>query len=123
MIARYKLTKSENDLALRLLAGKNLKQCAVDLGVTYETARTFLKTIFQKTGTHRQTELVILMLSLKIEIGPSPADAATDAACPQSAIGCERDPGEASRVAAEPHDAGHTERDRAALREADSAAD
>ena len=61
---RFGLTQSEMKLAERLLAGRSLKQCAAELSIAYETARTTLKAIFQKTGTRRQAELVLLMLRL-----------------------------------------------------------
>jgi len=57
----YRLTSAETDLALRLLAGQSLSAAAGPLGITYETARSRLKSIFRKTGTHRQGELVALL--------------------------------------------------------------
>lgn len=57
----YGLTVGESRLALRLLAGASLREAAQGLGITYETARTKLKFIFRKTGTHRQAELVLLL--------------------------------------------------------------
>jgi len=55
----YRLTSAETDLALRLLAGQSLTAAAEPLGITYETARSRLKSIFRKTGTHRQGELAL----------------------------------------------------------------
>lgn len=57
----YGLTASEIILVLRLFAGESLREAAQTLGISYETARTKLKFIFQKTGTRRQTELVLLL--------------------------------------------------------------
>jgi DNA-binding CsgD family transcriptional regulator len=59
---RFGLTPSEARLALRLVTGESLRSAALALNVSYETARTALKVIFTKTGTHRQSELVIVIL-------------------------------------------------------------
>ena len=59
---RFRLTPSEARLALRLVTGESLRSAALALNVSYETARTALKVIFTKTGTHRQSELVIVIL-------------------------------------------------------------
>ena len=57
----YGLTSAEARLALRLLVGQSLRKAAGALGITYETARSRLKSIFRTTGTHRQGELVTLL--------------------------------------------------------------
>jgi DNA-binding CsgD family transcriptional regulator len=57
----FGLTAAESRLALRLLTGESLKSAAAALGITYESARSQLKAIFQKTGTHRQGELIALL--------------------------------------------------------------
>jgi DNA-binding CsgD family transcriptional regulator len=59
----YDLTPSEAALASILVQGSSLKEAAAELGITDNTARTHLKRIFDKTGTHRQGELVGLLLS------------------------------------------------------------
>lgn len=59
----YRLTASEARLTQHLAKGKKLKVAAADTGVSYETARGYLKSIFEKTGTHRQVDLVVLMNS------------------------------------------------------------
>jgi len=58
------LTRAEGRLAGRIGAGEQLKDAAAAEGITLETARTRLKSIFGKTGTHRQTELAILVAGL-----------------------------------------------------------
>lgn len=60
--ARFDLTPAEARLVLRLVAGDSLKSSAEALGIEYETARTDLEAIFDKTGTSRQMELVILVI-------------------------------------------------------------
>ena len=43
--------------------GQALQDAALALQLKVQTVRTYLKQIFQKTGTHRQAELMQLMLS------------------------------------------------------------
>jgi DNA-binding CsgD family transcriptional regulator/PAS domain-containing protein len=59
----YGLTGAEARLASAIAAGKRLQSAAEELGITYKTARTHLVSIFRKTGTARQGELVRLLLS------------------------------------------------------------
>ena len=59
----YKLTEAEAALAVRLSTGLSLAVAAEQLGITKETARTRLKVVFSKTDTHRQAELVRLVLT------------------------------------------------------------
>jgi DNA-binding CsgD family transcriptional regulator len=56
---RFDLTPAQARLVSHLVAGASLDSSAKALGIKYETARTCLKSVFQKTGTHRQTELVL----------------------------------------------------------------
>lgn len=63
----YGLTASECALALALGEGKSLTEFAAERRVMLATVRAQLKQIFQKTGTHRQAEVVRLVLG-----GPSP---------------------------------------------------
>ncbi|MDO2376684.1 helix-turn-helix transcriptional regulator, partial [Mycobacterium avium subsp. hominissuis] len=60
----YRLTEGEAEVALRLTRGAGLKQIADELSVSYETVRTHLQHAFDKTDTHRQAELVGLVLAL-----------------------------------------------------------
>jgi DNA-binding CsgD family transcriptional regulator len=59
----FGLTLAEARLALHLVAGETLRSAAVKLSISYETARSSLKNIFRKTGTCRQAELVIVILT------------------------------------------------------------
>src|SRR5262245_35879201 len=59
---RFDLTPAEARLVVRLITGESLRPCANTLGIKYETVRTHLKSVFQKTGTHRQAELVTVVL-------------------------------------------------------------
>jgi DNA-binding CsgD family transcriptional regulator len=55
------LTRRETQLAARLVAGLSLEEAANDLHITHGTARNHLKSIFAKTGTSRQGELIALL--------------------------------------------------------------
>jgi DNA-binding CsgD family transcriptional regulator len=59
---RFGLTPAEARVVLRLVSGDSLRSAAKALGVQYETVRTHLKSVFQKTGTRRQAELVIVVI-------------------------------------------------------------
>ena len=59
----FGLTPAEARLALHLVAGETLRSAEAKLCITYETARTHLKNIFNKTGTSRQAELVIVIVT------------------------------------------------------------
>lgn len=63
--AAFSLTEAETRLALRIGNGHTLADAAAKERVTLETARTRLKAIFRKTGTHRQLDLVILLDELQ----------------------------------------------------------
>jgi DNA-binding CsgD family transcriptional regulator len=54
----YGLTPKEAEIALMVMRGHELKQVAERLHMTFETARGHMKLILDKTGTHRQVELV-----------------------------------------------------------------
>lgn len=60
---RYDFTRAEALLAQCLVQGLPLREAAKIRGISYETARWRLKIMFQKTGTHRQAELIRLLLS------------------------------------------------------------
>lgn len=59
--ARLKLTGKEFELAQHLVAGRRLADAAAAMGISVATARQHIKSIFSKTGTHRQAELVALL--------------------------------------------------------------
>lgn len=57
----FRLTPAEKTLCVMLAGGSTLSEAATALGVTPETTRQRVKSIFQKTGTHRQTELISML--------------------------------------------------------------
>jgi DNA-binding CsgD family transcriptional regulator len=59
---KFDLTPAEARLVVRLITGESLRPCANALGIKYETVRTYLKSVFQKTKTRRQAELVLVVI-------------------------------------------------------------
>ena len=59
----FGLSPAEALLASELAAGANLDEASTSLGITRNTVRSQLQSIFQKTGTNRQVELVRVLLS------------------------------------------------------------
>jgi len=70
--ALYELTPREAELACALTSGMTLEQAAEQLGMTYETARSHLRRIFDKTETTRQSELIVLLARLPKQPPPRP---------------------------------------------------
>jgi DNA-binding CsgD family transcriptional regulator len=64
----YGLTVAEARLATTLLEGRSLKEAADLSGVTHNTAKSQLKSIFLKTQVQRQSELVKLLLAGSCQI-------------------------------------------------------
>jgi len=60
----FHLTHAECRLAEQLAGGASPEQCALVLGNTLHTVRSQLKSLFRKTGTSRQAELVLLLARL-----------------------------------------------------------
>jgi DNA-binding CsgD family transcriptional regulator len=57
----FALTHAEAKLAVLVGSGHEVSQAAAELGIGKETARSQLKSVFAKTGTHRQAKLVSLL--------------------------------------------------------------
>jgi DNA-binding CsgD family transcriptional regulator len=60
----YGLTNAEADVALRVVRGDGLKPICEELSLSMATVKTHLQHVFDKTDTHRQAELVRLLLTL-----------------------------------------------------------
>jgi DNA-binding CsgD family transcriptional regulator len=58
----YGLTAAETRLALLLLSGQTIKEAVAVLGISRNTAHSQLGSIFRKTGTSSQAELVRVLL-------------------------------------------------------------
>ncbi len=59
----YGLTLAEARLSARLAMGQSLTEIADALGISHNTARKHLQNVTTKTGTHRQGDLVRLLLT------------------------------------------------------------
>ena len=57
----FGLTPAETRLALQLLQQKSVEEAAEILEISVNTARTYMKKLFEKTGTRRQAELLQLL--------------------------------------------------------------
>ena len=55
------LSRVESRLIGNLICGMTITEAAAEMRIKIDTARAYLKQVFAKTGTHRQTELVSLM--------------------------------------------------------------
>ncbi|MFE7797666.1 helix-turn-helix transcriptional regulator [Nocardia sp. NPDC057440] len=60
----YGLTGAEARVAVAALRGEGLRAIAEELAVSVNTARTHLQRAFEKTGTHRQAELVRMLTTV-----------------------------------------------------------
>lgn len=76
MLETMGLTVAERQLAKQLLAGKSLAAAAEENNLTISTARSYLKRIFAKTGSHRQSQFITLyhqlMPPLRVAAQPRP---------------------------------------------------
>ena len=73
---RFHLSGAEARLVVQLAQGASLKSSSEALGITYETVRTYLKSTFRKTGTHRQAELVLTVFQAMSDCNPPTVPAA-----------------------------------------------
>lgn len=60
----YELTDAEARVALLALRGEGITPIATHLGLSVATVKTHLQHVFEKTGTHRQAELVRLLAQI-----------------------------------------------------------
>ncbi len=59
--ALFDLTPAEARLASQVTEGRSIEQIALSSGLSHNTIRTHLKSVFLKTGVQRQAELVSLL--------------------------------------------------------------
>ena len=57
------MTPAETRLATALMAGHSLEDYARDRGIAVATARNQLQSLFEKTRTHRQGELIAVLFN------------------------------------------------------------
>jgi DNA-binding CsgD family transcriptional regulator len=65
----FDLTVAEIRTVERLLAGRSAAEIADDLGLAMPTVRTHISNILAKTGTARQTDLILLATQLAAPVG------------------------------------------------------
>jgi len=89
----YRLTDAETRLAATLAGGRGLPDACQELGIRHETARSQLKSIFDKTATGSQAKLAHLLTQLSTSLSavppsfpPEPADASSDRAAQESTL-------------------------------------
>jgi DNA-binding CsgD family transcriptional regulator len=71
MRAFFDLTPKEAVLAASLASGMTLKEAATNTHIRINTARSYLDSIFLKTGTHQQSQLVALLRSAQTVVRSS----------------------------------------------------
>ena len=59
----YRLSRAEVALVTELLDGLSIIEASTALGISENTARVQLRSVFTKTDTHRQTDLIRLVLT------------------------------------------------------------
>ncbi|HPU54165.1 MAG TPA: helix-turn-helix transcriptional regulator, partial [Burkholderiaceae bacterium] len=62
LLVQHGCTNSEARLAMLICEGRALRAVAADMGITYGTARVYLKTVFEKLDVHTQAQLVARVL-------------------------------------------------------------
>jgi len=62
LIELFGLTRAEAALAARLVRGQSVNEASAELGISRFTARAQLASVFARTGTHRQSQLVSQIL-------------------------------------------------------------
>jgi DNA-binding CsgD family transcriptional regulator len=62
----YGMTNAEAAVAIRLLQGDGIKPIAESMCLSIGTVKTHLQHIFDKTSTHRQAELVRMLLAIAV---------------------------------------------------------
>ncbi len=66
----FGLTPSERRVLSRIAGGETVREAAESLAIGEATVRTHLLRIFDKTGVHRQPELVALVASFAVPVRP-----------------------------------------------------
>jgi len=62
LMQAYGLTMAEAGVAQLLLRGNDIAAVAARLTISLETARTHLRRLLVKTGTHRQSDLILVLV-------------------------------------------------------------
>ena len=65
----FGLTPTEAEVARALAQGRRTDEIAADLGIAQTTVAFHLRNLFDKTGTHRQADLIVLLLTGLASVG------------------------------------------------------
>jgi DNA-binding CsgD family transcriptional regulator len=66
----FSLAPSEAKLALALCRGRTIAEASREMGITVESARTYSKSIFAKTGARGQPDLVRIIMGSILALSP-----------------------------------------------------
>lgn len=72
LIGMFSLSRKEAELALALCRGQRIADAAADVGITTETARSYSKAIYAKTGTRGLSDLVRTIMGSVLAMAPQP---------------------------------------------------
>ncbi|MCH2191260.1 MAG: LuxR C-terminal-related transcriptional regulator [Gammaproteobacteria bacterium] len=67
-VSQYELTEKEQNVLLKLIHGRNVKQCAAELFVSENTVKTHLKSLFRKTDSKSQADVIRLALTHESQV-------------------------------------------------------
>jgi pimeloyl-ACP methyl ester carboxylesterase/DNA-binding CsgD family transcriptional regulator len=73
----FGLTGAENEITMKLAGGLTLKDTAAQLGISVNTARNHLQSVFDKSGIKRQTDLILVVTQLSVILAAT-ADTSAD---------------------------------------------
>ena len=68
----FQLSNSESKLAHGLALGMDIREVAESMDITVQTARTYLKSLFDKTATNRQADLVRTLITAVPQVRGAP---------------------------------------------------
>ena len=68
LVAEYQLTDKEQDVLVRLVHGKSIKEIATDSFISENTVKSHLKSIFSKTGAKSQGTVISLILTHEAQV-------------------------------------------------------
>ncbi len=68
LIAQYDLTEKEQNVLLKLIHGRNVKEISAELFVSENTVKTHLKSLFRKTESKSQADVIRLALTHESQI-------------------------------------------------------
>lgn len=77
-VQQYELTEKEQNVLIKLIHGRNVKEAAAELFVSDNTVKTHLKSLFRKTDSKSQADVIRLALTHESQVLDSYFDPASD---------------------------------------------